>query len=103
MNTVLLGKHIKEVRGDLLSLNIDEGNLHFKFDLVLMDEDAAPFLRDLRAPFFVKYIRYSDSDSDTLFYKNSKIQKPPVHPPRDTLLKKQVYWGASHCERNMLC
>lgn len=100
LNNVYISRLIKELRGDLNSLDIDEDNIHFQYTITFIDEDASPFLRDLRTPFFVKYIKYSYTNR--LFYKNSKIKRPYIPAPRDGLLNKQVYWRAIHCEKNMI-
>lgn len=71
---------------------------HAVYDIILCDEDAAAFLRDLPEPFIVAYILYTSSGR--LFYKHAKIQKRPIPPPHNDKVLMDVYWNASACERN---
>ena len=71
---------------------------HTIYDIVLCDEEAAAFLRDLPEPFIVAYILYRSSGQ--IFYKHSKIQREPIPPPRNDKVLMDIYWNASACEGN---
>ena len=71
---------------------------HPVYDIILCDEDAAAFLRDLPEPYLVAYIVYTSSNK--LFYKHAKIRRTPVPPPHNDKLLMDVYWNAVATERN---
>jgi len=71
---------------------------HTVYDIVLCDEEAAGFLRELPEPFIVAYIIYSSSGQ--IFYKHAKIQREHVPPPHNNKVLMDVYWNASACEKN---
>lgn len=98
LNDNYIRRHARELQGDIKTIDII--NIHLVYEVTLCDENAADFLRDLLAPFFVGYIRYKYSLE--MFYKNSRIQRPHIPPPRYNKMLKDIYWGAVQCERNRL-
>ena len=98
LNHIYIERHAHELNGDIIKLDAFSGNS--VYEVKICDENAVVFLRDLIAPFFVAYIRYTYSLK--MLYKNSRIQRPYISPPRYNKLLKDIYWNAVHCERNNL-
>jgi hypothetical protein len=71
---------------------------HTVYDIVLCDEDAALFLRDLPQPFIVASIVFTFSGE--IFYKHAKIRREAVPPPHRDKILMDVYWNAIACEKN---
>jgi hypothetical protein len=63
------------------------------------DEEAVGILRDIPSPIYCVEIRMLWSKE--LLYGFKKITGVNAVPPRDSLLLKQVYWGASQLERHL--
>ena len=97
LNNLYLQRHTKETGGDIKSLNMDFAL--FLYEIIICDEDTVGFLRDLAKPFIVAYILYTGTD--IVFYKNSRIQKRAIAPPRKDKLLKDIYWNAVQCESNL--
>lgn len=69
------------------------------FKILVCNEDAVGFLRDLPSPVFC--LRVSLLHEKILLYSNYKQTHEKTIPPREFLLK-QVYWSASQLERHQL-
>ena len=98
LNDIYINRHARELRGDIDKKESMKN--HSIYEIRICDQDAADFLRDLIDPFFVGYIRYTHSLE--MFYKNARIQRPYIPPPRYNKLLKDIYWNAVQCERNKL-
>jgi hypothetical protein len=97
LNNLYFEKHVREHGGNINFLNME--GTHFIYEVSICDEDAVGFLRYLTKPFVVAYILIARTN--TLFYKNSRIQLPHVAPLRKDKLLKDIYWYAVQCESNI--
>ena len=94
LNNIYINRHARE--NNTTIVKVDLVNNYYLYKFIVCDTDAVVFLRDLLLPFLVGYILYTATLE--LFYKNSRIQRPYVPPPRYDKLLKDVYWSAVQCE-----
>lgn len=84
----------KHYVGDIRGMWVEDNYQHCR--ILLCDEDAVGFLRDVPDPVFAYKIQLLHKN--TALYSNYKWSKQSIRPPQDPLLKK-VFWMASSLER----
>ena len=65
--------------------------------VIVCDESAVGFLRDVPPPIYCTQIRLLWNKK--ILYSFKKVTGESIVPPRDSLILKQVYWSASQLER----
>ncbi len=98
MNQRALQNLVRVHRANLITSG--EMNNYIVSEVVLCDEDAAAFLRDLPEPYLIGAIVIRSQK--VLFYTNPlmRTDKRPV-PPRRGTVEKDIYWWAAKCEKRI--
>ena len=98
LNAIGLRKHIHRFRADK-TLVIMRSDI---CKVTLCDEEAAAFLRDLPAPFFVASVSILSPPTlvERIFYLHSRIRRERVPPPHRNKILMDVFWNAMACETN---
>ncbi len=98
MNQRALQNLVRVHRANLITSG--EMNGYVVSEVVLCDEDAAAFLRDLPEPYLIAAIVIRSQK--VLFYTNPlmRTDKRPV-PPRRGTVEKDIYWWAAKCEKRI--
>lgn len=87
----------KHFNADILGSKNVNDIMYVRF--AVCDEDAIGLLHDIPHPIYC--VQISILRSRELFYSFKKITGLSVVPPRDSLLLKRVFWGASQLERHL--
>ncbi len=98
MNQRALQNLVRVHRANLITSG--EMNGYVVSEVVLCDEDAAAFLRDLPEPYLIAAIVIRSQK--VLFYTNPlmRTDKRPV-PPRRGTVEKDIYWWAAKSEKRI--
>lgn len=73
-----------------------DNNLYYWIDLC--DQDAALFLKEIPAPFYVKEVRYQ-YDKERIIYTNRFVSTYGVNVKPFSKIEKDVVWAAKATER----